>query len=262
MTKKNILLIEPDYKNKYPPIGLMKLATYHILQGDNVKFFKGNLRDLLLEMKIQPCIQRLNRDVKKINWQKKEEEIKQYLRTKRLAILEEIIIGLQPTIKEKAKTILKEEARKVPKNKWDRIYIATLFTFYWDITIKTIEFAKSIVDDNNKIYVGGVMASLMKNEILETTGIKPYTGLLDKPSILDIDNDLIIDELPLDYSILYEIDYQYPTQSAYFTYSAPASTPFCTYSLRASLGSSYIPFVIMEMSSPPMSCCDKFMLIV
>lgn len=46
MTNKNILLIEPSYKNKYPPLGLMKIAQYHGPQGkkDNVKFIKGEDR--------------------------------------------------------------------------------------------------------------------------------------------------------------------------------------------------------------------------
>jgi hypothetical protein len=43
MANKNILLIEPGYKNKYPPLGLMKLAQYHGLHGkrDKVTFIKG-----------------------------------------------------------------------------------------------------------------------------------------------------------------------------------------------------------------------------
>jgi hypothetical protein len=43
MAGKNILLIEPGYKNKYPPLGLMKIAAYHGPHGkkDNVKFIKG-----------------------------------------------------------------------------------------------------------------------------------------------------------------------------------------------------------------------------
>src|SRR6516165_5189387 len=43
MAGKNILLIEPGYKNKYPPLGLMKIAQYHGPNGkrDHVRFIKG-----------------------------------------------------------------------------------------------------------------------------------------------------------------------------------------------------------------------------
>lgn len=49
MADKNILLIEPNYKNKYPPLGLMKIAQYHGPEGkrDNVKFIKGEDRMVL-----------------------------------------------------------------------------------------------------------------------------------------------------------------------------------------------------------------------
>src|SRR5213595_1135000 len=43
MANRNILLIEPSYRNKYPPLGLMKVAQYHGPRGkgDNVRFIKG-----------------------------------------------------------------------------------------------------------------------------------------------------------------------------------------------------------------------------
>ncbi|MEA2906621.1 MAG: hypothetical protein QOI12_4008 [Alphaproteobacteria bacterium] len=49
MAGKNILLIEPGYKNKYPPLGLMKIAQYHGPQGkqDKVRFIKGEDKSVL-----------------------------------------------------------------------------------------------------------------------------------------------------------------------------------------------------------------------
>ena len=49
MAGKNILLIEPGYRNKYPPLGLMKIAQYHGPEGmrDNVKFVKGEDKSVL-----------------------------------------------------------------------------------------------------------------------------------------------------------------------------------------------------------------------
>ena len=51
MNPKNILLVEPGYPNKYPPLGLMKLAAYHGPHGrnDRVKFVKGNDPAVMLE---------------------------------------------------------------------------------------------------------------------------------------------------------------------------------------------------------------------
>src|SRR5262245_20228537 len=49
MANKKILLIEPGYRNKYPPLGLMKIAQYHGPAGrrDHVRFVKGEDRSVL-----------------------------------------------------------------------------------------------------------------------------------------------------------------------------------------------------------------------
>jgi len=172
MPNKNILLIEPGYKNKYPPLGLMKIAQYHGPRGkkDNVTFIKG-------------------------------------------------------------------EDKNVLKHAWDRIYITTLFSFEWKNIGKSIDFALEIVKgDTNKIFVGGIAASLMHERFTEDErwqGIRFIKGLLDKSPAesLQLDdfseelysndwNSTPIEDLIPDYDILDQIDYKYPVHDAYFAYAS------------------------------------------
>ena len=49
MSPHRVLLLEPAYPNKYPPLGLMKLAAYHKKRGDHVVFVKGGKASPLLD---------------------------------------------------------------------------------------------------------------------------------------------------------------------------------------------------------------------
>lgn len=235
---RRILLIEPPYKNKYPPIGLMKIATYHRVLGDKVKFFKGDLKDLILDELTRTCINKLNAIDNNREWTKSSGLIRQYIKKKRTEALDLIVYSnsrykqlVVNCLESFANIYLRKEYNRFPK--WDRVYVTTLFTFYWKITIDTIHNAKHLVKTENELKIGGVLASLLHNELEFETGIKPHQGLLDKPGILDPENPkaktLIIDNLPLDYSILDEIDYEYPTGSAYFTFMTKGCTRKCAF---------------------------------
>ncbi|MDW7731545.1 MAG: hypothetical protein SCH66_03830 [Methanolobus sp.] len=42
----NVLLVEPDYYTRYPPLGLMKLAAYHRSRGNHVQLVRGTTYDV------------------------------------------------------------------------------------------------------------------------------------------------------------------------------------------------------------------------
>lgn len=234
--RRRVLLLEPNYKNKFPPIGLMKLATYFRLRGDDVVFYKGDLREFVIRQVTEECIEQLNRVDDTINWKLRADKISKYIQYRKRIDLEAIgvedsdsSIFIYPWLEHFKRFYHSGEYKKHPR--WDWVGVTTLFTFYWDITIETIEFAKLMVKDKRNLMVGGVLASIQPKEIENATGIKPHQGTLHTPfNDIDEDNPYVIDELPLDYSILDEIDYVYPDGGAYYSYTTRGCIrrcPFC-----------------------------------
>ena len=232
---RKVLLLEPNYKNKYPPIGLMKLATYFRLCGDDVVFYKGDLKEFVIQQITEECIEQLTRVDDTINWKLRADKIGAYIRYRKKEYLppigvddSEFSMFIYPWLEHYKKYYHSGEYKNFPK--WDWVGVTTLFTFYWDVTIETIEFAKTMVKDIKNLMVGGVLATIQPKEIEEATGIKPHCGTLHTPyKDIDEDNPYIIDELPLDYSILDEIDYVYPDKGAYYSYATRGCIRRCSF---------------------------------
>ncbi|MDR1182926.1 MAG: hypothetical protein LBL13_13215 [Bacteroidales bacterium] len=248
---RNILLIEPDYKNKYPPVGLMKIATYHRNLRDKVTFFKGNLKSLVIGIIVKKCIDKLTQIDNSINWLLQYETIYNYIATGKLHYYDNIKIEhsnykslISFAIEENKKYFQKKLYEKEPL--FDRVYVATLFTFYWKITIETINFAKTLVKEDSDVFIGGVSATLLYDDIVEQTGIKPIKGLLNKPKMLDGNNDIIVDVLPLDYSILDETDYKYPENDAYYGYMTRGCFRNCPFCAVTTLEPKYCEYVSLK----------------
>ena len=70
-----------------------------------------------------------------------------------------------------------------------------------------------------------------------------HRGLLDRPGDLDEGDPTIIDQLPLDYSILDEIDYEYPSSDAYFGYTTRGCIRRCAFCAVPTLEPLYKNFV-------------------
>lgn len=167
----------------YPPLGLMKLATFHKSRKDHVKFVIG-------------------KDAESFR-------IKDQFSADAL---------------------------------WDRIYISTLFTFQWKGTVETINFYKEAVGGSiHKIYVGGIMASLMREEIFEETGVDPVSGILDSPKRINLEGEENIDALPPDYSIL--DDDLYAINDTFYAYTTRGCTRCCPWCGVPKIEPAYVPYI-------------------
>lgn len=232
--QRRVLLIEPDYKNKYPPLGLMKLAYYHKQRGDYVRFFKGDLQKFKIDLYVEETIRRFYEIDSSVDWNNQKQHIYTYINLGRKAAFNQII-GLSKDFGPSLGIWLKfywnnsRTGKIIDEILWDRICVTTLFTFYYQKTIDTINLCKNFVKKGGEILIGGIMATVIPEEIIESTGLNPIIGLLDKPGMLDKDDLVIIDELPPDYSILEEIDYNYPEKDAYLCYTTRGCIRKCDF---------------------------------
>lgn len=242
---RKVLLVEPNYKNKYPPMGLMKLATYYRLQGDDVRFFKGNLKDLAVELICEDLLNHLSIISPETAWTDYYPSLFAFIKIGQYSYLEDIDPLQDEMLLEAVKEYRKKYRDKeyFTNPRFDKVGITTLFTFYWDITIDTINFAKQLCKKKEDVMVGGIMSSLLPQEVYEATGIHPFVGLLNHPGDIDEGDTHIIDELPLDYSILEEIDYKYPANNAYFAYMTRGCVNKCSFCAVPKLEPEYRDFI-------------------
>lgn len=245
--KRKVLLVEPNYNNKYPPMGLMKLATYYRMQGDDVRFFKGDLRHLAADLICEDLMNYLEICFPDTYWKEHYPTIFDFVRLGKYAILEDNPVFDEPAVLDALKEYRKKYKDKeyFTNPRFDKVGITTLFTFYWEITIDTINFAKKLCKNEKDVMVGGIMSSLVTEEVYEATGIHPFVGLLNHAGDID-DNDIIIDELPLDYSILEEIDYTYPAHNAYFAYMTRGCINHCPFCAVPKLEPTYCDYISLK----------------
>lgn len=242
-------------------MGLMKIATYHRMLGDEVAFYKGDLKEFAINIIADQAIVKLCNIDDSILWHEYKSDIVAYIKTKRSDSIDEIKTITQ--YEALVSACLKSYKDAYWKKTWastplfDRVYVTTLFTFYWEITINTILFAKQLVKNpKSDVIIGGVMATVLSDDVEAETGIKPFRGLLDRPQMLDSDNNIVIDTLPLDYSILKEVDYEYPETDAYYGYMTRGCIRKCSFCAVPTLEPVYMQYI--PIREKIQSTIDKF----
>jgi hypothetical protein len=125
---------------------------------------------------------------------------------------------------------------------WDRIYITTLYTYNWDKIIETINYYKELVwGDIEKIFVGGIIASLLHKDLAAKTGVNVIKGVLNSPKQIGLRGNRNIDLLPPDYSIL---DSRiYAINATYYAYTSRGCINSCSWCGVPIIEPTFVPYI-------------------
>lgn len=168
---RKVLLIEPNYKNKYPPMGLMKIATYYRRCNDDVRFFKGDLKKFAAQL----LCEEFCAETKETSLRKYFPKLTEYIKNGKYSSLETI-----PNFRGSEYEEIVKKYRRKYKNKefpqFDVVGVTTLFTFYWKQTVDTIKYAQNFCKSEGKMLVGGIASTILPDYIYKETGIKPHTN--------------------------------------------------------------------------------------
>jgi hypothetical protein len=125
---------------------------------------------------------------------------------------------------------------------WDRVYITSLFTFHFDSIVHTIKFYKEAVGGTqSKIFVGGIMSTLMSQDIFNETGIYPIPGILYSARQIRMDDDTNIDLLTPDYDIIARLPYA--TNDTYYAYTSRGCVNRCSWCGVPKLEPCHVPYI-------------------
>lgn len=145
-----------------------------------------------------------------------------------------------------------------PGDLWDRVYITTLFTFNWKDIVRTVQFYKrAVAGTASNIYVGGIMASLMADDIHEETGIFPTVGVLNSSGQIGFDDNVDIDALAPDYSL---VDKRfYAINDTYYGYTSRGCKNKCKWCGVHRVEPEYVPYIDIKPMIGQMrsDCGDK-----
>lgn len=193
---RRVLLIEPNYRNKYPPLGLMKLATYfRTVCHDDIRFFKGKLKSLGAQLLLEKFFEADEEDLSLFRYNEvaKPEKVfgryaeilQEFIETGKYSCLEDVP-HLRDSGFEDRLMHLRRRYKREDYPKFDIVCVNSLFTFFWAETIETINYAKKFLSKDGKIFVGGVSATLVPKDMRAEVGegVHIHCGLLDKPNDL------------------------------------------------------------------------------